>query len=260
MAEIPSPGDPTLKIHFLPRHVPEQELAGSTVVVIDLLRASSTICQALASGATEVLPFLEVDDAIAAAEKSGRASVILGGERKGGRIAGFDVGNSPCEYTPDLVRGRRVFFTTTNGTRALHHARLARRILVGSFLNLSAVIASIQNADRVDILCAGTDRDETREDILAAGAMASRLMQLEGNTWKLNSSATTAIDEWEAAVARAASSGRPLNEQIALELQDTQGGRNLLGIGLNRDLIDCAQIDRLNVVPELDVQNWRITA
>jgi 2-phosphosulfolactate phosphatase len=249
-----------LNVHRLPRSVAEADFIGSAVVVIDLLRASSTICQALASGATEVVPFLEVDDAVVAAEKAGRASVVLGGERKGGRIAGFDVGNSPSEYTPGIVRGRRVFFTTTNGTRALHHARLARRILVGSFLNLSPVVASIQNADRVDILCAGTDRDETREDILAAGAITSRLMQLDRDTWKLNPSATTARDEWEVVVARAASSGRPLNEQIALELRDTQGGRNLLGIGLNRDLVDCAQLDRLNVVPELDVQNWRITA
>jgi 2-phosphosulfolactate phosphatase len=249
-----------LRVHNLPRYVSERDLADRVVVVIDLLRASSTICQALASGATEVVPFLQVDDAIAAAEKAGRASVVLGGERKGGRIAGFDVGNSPSEYTPAVVAGRSVFITTTNGTRALHHARLARRILVGSFLNFSSVVASIQNEDRVDIICAGTDREETREDILAAGAMISRLMQLEGGAWTVNSSAAAARDEWEAIVARAATTGRPLNEQIALELQDTQGGRNLLGIDLNRDLVDCAQIDQLNVVPELDVQSWRITA
>ena len=96
---------------------------------------------------------------------------MLGGERRGKRIEGFDLGNSPAEYTPEAVGGRRVFITTTNGTRALHHARLARRVVVGAFVNLSAVVASVRDEPRVDILCAGTDGSETREDILAAGAI-----------------------------------------------------------------------------------------
>lgn len=249
-----------LNVHNLPRYVAEDQLAGSAVVVIDLLRASSTICQALAAGATEVVPFLEVEDALVAAEKAGRASVLLGGERKGGKIPAFDVGNSPSEYTPERVAGRRVFFTTTNGTRALHHARQARRILVGCFLNLSAVVRSVQVEPRVDILCAGTDKDETREDILAAGMMASRLVDACQNECELNSDATAAINEWQQVASAAKTAGRPLSEQIAIELRDTQGGRNLIGIGLDRDLVDCAELDRHTIVPELDVQNWRITA
>ncbi|MCI0334904.1 MAG: 2-phosphosulfolactate phosphatase [Planctomycetes bacterium] len=247
-----------LNVHNLPRDVAERELAGS-VVVIDLLRASSTICQALASGADEVVPFLEVEEALAASDEAGRSEIVLGGERKGSRISGFDLGNSPCEYMPEAVAGRRVFFTTTNGTRALHHARLARRILVGAFVNLSAIAASVQDEPRVDILCAGTGGGETREDILAAGAMASRLAELWRESCDFNAAANAARREWEQVVARAASAGRPLIEQLAVELQDTQGGRNLLGIGLDRDLVDCAKIDNLSVVPKLDVPHWRIT-
>src|SRR3954465_15695727 len=101
-----------LHVHKLPQAVDERELAGSTVIVIDLLRATSTICQALASGAREVVPFLEIKDALAAAETAGRENVVLGGERSGGKIPGFDVGNSPAEYTPDLVASKRVFITT----------------------------------------------------------------------------------------------------------------------------------------------------
>jgi 2-phosphosulfolactate phosphatase len=248
-----------LNVHNLPRDVAESDLAGSVVVVIDLLRATSTICQALASGASEVVPFLEVDEALAAAEKVGRSMVVLGGERKGGRIPGFDVGNSPCEYTPAVVAGRPVFFTTTNGTRALHHARLARRVLAGSFLNLSAVTASIQDEPRVDLLCAGTGSKETREDILAAGAMASALAQLWGGVCEFSDAAIAGRREWEKVVENARSKPDTLSEQVAIELRSTQGGRNLLGIGLDRDLEDCARIDRLSVVPELDVTNWRIT-
>jgi 2-phosphosulfolactate phosphatase len=227
--------------------------------VIDLLRASSTICQAIASGAREVVPFLEVDQALAAAEAAGRSRVVLGGERKGAKIPGFDLGNSPAEYTPEAVRGRRVFITTTNGTRALDHARLAKRVLVGALVNLSAVVESIKGESRVDILCAGTDGGATREDILAAGAMTNRLADLLGPSCQINQQAAAAQREWDEAIERAKSSGRSINDQLAIELRDSQGGRNLLGIGLDHDLVDCAQIDRLSVVPELDIRNWRIT-
>src|SRR4051812_18616041 len=168
--------DEYLRVHQLPRDVREKDLAASCVVVIDLLRATSTICQALASGAREVVPFLEIDEAIAAAKHHNRATIVLGGERSGGKIPGFDVGNSPSEYTPEVVGGKRVFITTTNGTRAMYHARTARRVVLGCFLNLSAVVASIKDEPRVDILCAGTDGGETGEDILAVGGVAHTLM------------------------------------------------------------------------------------
>jgi len=147
---------PLLRVHKLPQTVAESVLAGSTVIVVDLLRASTTICQALASGASEVVPFLEVADALAAAAKIDRSSVVLGGERGGRNIDGFDLGNSPAEYTPGTVAGRRVFFTTTNGTRALRNAHAAQRVVVGAIVNLSAVVASVKDCPRVDILCAGT--------------------------------------------------------------------------------------------------------
>jgi 2-phosphosulfolactate phosphatase len=248
-----------LNVHRLPRHVAAADLAGSAVVVIDLLRATSTICQAVASGATEVVPFLEVDEALAAAEKAGRSNVILGGERKGGKIPGFDLGNSPCEYTPTAVTGRRVFITTTNGTRALDHARQAKRIVVGAITNLSAAAASIQHEPRIDILCAGTDGGDTREDILAAGAIVSQLLERSAASRTLNDNAAAAKREWDEVVARAHAAGRHITEHLAIELRDTQGGRNLLGMSLNRDLVDCAQIDRLTVAPELNVPIWRIT-
>lgn len=236
-----------LRVHNLPRLVAETDLAGSTVVVIDLLRATSTICQALAAGATEVVPFLEIDEALAAAAED-RANVVLGGERKGARIIGFDLGNSPSEYTPEAVEDQRVFLTTTNGTRALHHAQLAARIVAGSFLNLSAVTESIKDAPRVDILCAGTDGRESREDILAAGALVEKLCAREPNDWELNDAARAALAEWQRR-----------GDDLAVELRSTPGGENLLAIGLDGDLVDCARFDALDVVPELDIEAWRIT-
>jgi 2-phosphosulfolactate phosphatase len=247
-----------LRVHNLPGQA--DDLSGATVVVIDLLRASSTICHALAAGAKEVVPFREVTEAVVAASDNGarRRDVVLGGERAGGKIAGFDLGNSPSEYMPDAVRGKRVLLTTTNGTQALWRARPARRVLVGAFVNLSAVAASIKNDPRVDFLCAGTDGRETREDILAAGAMVHQICSLPSGERQLNPAAERARDEWRRLLQAAIDSDRTESEQVAIELRDTQGGRNLLGIGLDQDLVDCAQIDRLKVLPELDMNMWRI--
>jgi len=249
----------TLNVHRLPRHVDQHALADSVVVVIDVLRATSSICQAIASGAAEVMPFLEIDKAVAAANRLGRENVVLGGERKGGRIDGFDLGNSPRDYTPAAVGGRSVLITTTNGTRALAHAREARRVLVGAIVNLSAVVASIKDEPRIDILCAGTDGKETGEDILAAGGMVDQLCKLpSAHDWQLNDAAVAARRDWAFVVEKAQVAGRPLAEQLAIELRETPGGRNLIGIGLDADLVDCAELDRLKIVPELDISSWRI--
>jgi 2-phosphosulfolactate phosphatase len=259
----------TLNVHYLPRHVAEEDLAGSVVVVVDLLRASTTICQALASGASEVVPFLEIEDALTAADRAGRDNVVLGGERQGGKIPGFDLGNSPSEYTPEAVGGKPVYMTTTNGTRALQHARLAKRVLIGAAVNLAALAGSLQDEPRVDILCAGTDGQETREDILAAGGLVTELLWLRTiqtpnkddaiSQWDgLSDSAIAAGTQWSQTVLRANDAGRSSKVEFAAQLRETQGGRNLLEIGFEQDLIDCAQINRLNVIPELDVPSWRI--
>jgi 2-phosphosulfolactate phosphatase len=251
-----------LRVHKLPQAVDEKELVGSTVIVIDLLRATSTICQALASGAREVVPFLEIDDALAAAKTTDRADIVLGGERRGGKIPGFDVGNSPAEYTSQVVEGKRVFITTTNGTRAMHHTRLASRILLGSFLNLSAVVASIKDEPSIDILCAGTDGRETEEDILAAGSIVHSLCYDDAFPPRITISAAAAMAgaAWSMLSSKANIAQRPIRDQLALALRYTTGGRNLIGIGLDQDIEDCAQIDRYDLVPELDQRAWRITA
>src|SRR5687768_3032349 len=121
----------TLDVHFLPELTSPEELAGGVVVVIDVLRASTTITYALAAGARELIPCLEIDDARAAATKLPPAQVVLGGERQGLPIAGFDLGNSPRDYTPERVGGKTVVFTTTNGTKAMLQCRQAARVLIG---------------------------------------------------------------------------------------------------------------------------------
>jgi 2-phosphosulfolactate phosphatase len=251
-----------LNVYYLPQFVAETDLADSTVVVVDLLRASTTICHALAAGAREIVPFVEIHDALAAAAKLACAESLLAGERGCQRIEGFDLGNSPAEYRPEVVSGRRVFLSTTNGTRALQHARLARRVIVGAVVNLSAVAASLRQEPRADILCAGTAGHVTRDDILAAGAIVHRLLAEAGpaDAWLPSEMAEATRREWAELLTTARATGRSASRQLAVELRNTQGGRNLLAAGLDDDLVDCAQIDRLDVVPELDVAAWRIQA
>ena len=250
-----------LAAHFLPDLVSPEELAGGTVVVIDVLRASTVICHALAAGARAVIPDAgsgEARQSAAATWPSGNA--MLGGEREGLPIPGFDLGNSPAEYRPETVGGRTIVFTTTNGTRAMNRCKKAGRVFVGALVNLSAVCDFIQTSGSraVHLLCAGTRGKITREDVLCAGAAVDRLISFG------------AIDESEqndqARIARAAwqlaSGGQsPVSPaKLAAELRDTQGGRNLAAIHLERDIEAAAQFDSLRVVPELDLAAWRIEA
>jgi 2-phosphosulfolactate phosphatase len=255
----------TLHVHFMPSQVAETRLAGSAVIVIDVLRASSTICQALASGAACVLPFLEVEETLRAAEPLTRSEIILGGERHGRIIEGFDLGNSPLEYTPAAVAGRRLLFSTTNGTRALHHARHAKRTLIGCALNRKAVVEALVDEPRVDILCAGTDGEITGEDILAAGAIVHVLVEADRPAtmstvlhYRIDNNAHTALGQWHDVMDAAQKAGASHSAQLAVQMRHTPGGRNLLAIGQDADITACAQLDSLDIVPELDRQRNEI--
>lgn len=247
-----------LGVHFLPQFVAEHELAGSAVVVVDLLRASTTICQALASGAREIVPFVEVGLAAQAVADYGRDEVLLGGERGGARIEGFDLGNSPVEYTPEVVFNRTILFTTTNGTRALDHARRADQVVIGAMVNLSAVVAFLEPIPRVDILCAGTGGHVSGEDILAAGAIVHHLLACGEVQREPSEEAKQARVAWEELLKAARSAGRSPSSQLAIELRETPGGRNLIAIGQGDDLAECAQIDRFDIAPRFDPVGQRI--
>jgi len=248
-----------LAVHNLPQFVAPSELAGSVVVVVDQLRASSTICQALAAGAKCVVSLVEVDETFDRARSYPRSEIVLGGERGGLRIEGFDLGNSPTEYTPDRVSGLKVLFTTTNGARALAHAHLAQRVLVGATVNRAAIVAELVDVPQVDILCAGTEDTVTREDILAAGAIVDGLLAKTHHKCQTNEGADAARLQWQELVAAARAFGRSVSDHLALELRDTPGGKNLLGIGHDFDLEVCAQLDALDVVPELDLSTGAIS-
>jgi 2-phosphosulfolactate phosphatase len=250
-----------IEVQLLPALVEPGGLVGKTVVVVDILRATTTIIHALAAGAAQVIPCLEVEEArrIAAGIPEG---VVLGGERGGKQIPGFDLCNSPAEYTRQAVGGKTVVFTTTNGTRALRRCLAARRVLIGAFVNFSAVCRELAGEEEIVLLCAGTDGQVTREDTLFAGAVVEDLVgqtpaaRTQGadapRSPCLNDQAEIAADCWRTAV-------RILTDRpLGLTLRRSQGGRNLIEIGQGNDIDLAAQIDRFDIVPQLDLAAWRI--
>lgn len=157
-------------IIFTADDIKRERIEGRSVVVIDVLRATSVMVTAIARGVEEIHVFREVEEVFEAA--SGVEGAILCGERRGLKVEGFDYGNSPLEYGEE-VAGRRMYMTTSNGTKALVGSSSGRRVFAGSFLNLDAVIKRlIEEGEDVAVVCAGTDGEFSLDDALCAGMIA----------------------------------------------------------------------------------------
>lgn len=236
--------------HDLFQRMPAGSTAGGVAVVIDVLRASTTMITALAHGAGRVVPVADVDEARRAAAGLGSAAV-LGGERGGVRVAGFDLGNSPLEYTVERVRGRTVVITTTNGTAALHACQGAREIVVGAIVNRMAVAEAVRRfaseTTPVHLVCAGTDGALSAEDVLAAGAILDAA-STTGATDVLDDAAREAV-----AFFRRVAAGGDVPAALVREFHRSPGGANLVDLGMEADLPVAAAIDSFAVVPRLDL-------
>jgi 2-phosphosulfolactate phosphatase len=233
------PHDRDVQVHLLPNLVPEGALAGGVAVVIDVLRATTTVITALAAGCTAVRPCADADEARALADGMRAGKVLLGGERGGAPLPGFDLGNSPREYTAAVCRGTTLVLTTTNGTRAILRAAEAGRALLAGFVNYSAVCEQLRREARpVHLVCAGTDGGVALEDTLLAGALVDFLC--EAAEVRLNDGARLAWDCFE-------NHGRVL----AGALEVSAGGAILRRLGYDDDIRAAAQVDQYALVPEL---------
>ncbi|MCA9104207.1 MAG: 2-phosphosulfolactate phosphatase [Planctomycetales bacterium] len=229
---------------------PAEEPGGVVAVMIDILRASTTIVTALSQGATGVVPFLEVSEA--RQWKANHPEGLLGGERGGLKIDGFDLGNSPTDYGPETVQGREIGFTTTNGTRALMAVESAETVLIGAFVNARAVLERLRGASRVLLVCAGTNGQVTREDVLFAGCLADGLIGQAD--WEADDSSQIAAASWR----EVAGTEMPRPAALEAALAATQGGRNLRRLGLADDLACVARLDAWEAVPTWDRETRRI--
>lgn len=165
-----------MKINLIPsvEYINEKEIEGKIAVVIDVLRATSVITTALYNGASEVVTTVEIEEALNYRDKNS----ILGGERKALKIDGFDLSNSPCEYRKEIVAGKRVILTTTNGTRTINKSIKAESILIGCMLNGKAIAKKIVECNRdTCIVCAGTKGRFSLDDFICAGKILNDIVE-----------------------------------------------------------------------------------
>jgi 2-phosphosulfolactate phosphatase len=229
----------TIDVYFSPAVVDEASVEGRTAVVIDVIRATSTLVEALANGARAIFPTVSTEEAVKLASSLGREDTLLCGERKGLKVEGFDLGNSPAEFTPDVVTGKQLVMTTTNGTRAFVAAEGADRILAASFLNLSAVSEALEEDSDLVIVCSGRENRFALDDALCAGLLVRNALEKSTNGCKLNDAARVAAD---------------LAEKYTVDadfLRSTAAGNALVEVGLESDLELCASVDRHALLPEM---------
>ena len=224
----------SIDVVFTPDLLPFADLRGKIVVVVDILRATTTITLAMANGAISISPVLTPDDAFACA--ANQPGVLIGGERHGKKIKGFDLGNSPREYTQGLVSGKQIILTTTNGTRTLQACQPGGQVLVGSFLNLQAVIDHLfQVTGDVVVACSGREGGFCTEDTVFAGACVAafdgaHLTDAAEAAWLLY---------------------QTHRDKLIAMLTNCYHGQYLTSIGLRDDLTFCAQTNLVRVVPHL---------
>lgn len=171
-----------IDVLFRPDDLQRFQVAGRSAVVIDILRATTTMVTALYHGAKRIVPVALVNEAFQIKQDLSMAEpVLVGGERKGFPVEGFDLGNSPLEYTPEKVKGKTIILTTTNGTRALRltAGKAPREVLVASLLNLSAVARHlILDGQDPFLVCAGEEGEMALEDVVGAGYLIREILRL----------------------------------------------------------------------------------
>jgi len=231
---------PLVYVHLLPAMIPAGSLRGGVAVVLDVLRATSVMIHALNSGASAIFPCLEIDEARALASHFKPGDALLAGEREGLTIEGFDYGNSPGSFTPEVCRGKTIVMTTTNGTRAILASLEADRVLIGSFLNFAATLKDLRREPRsIHLLGSGTNGFVSYEDSLLAGAFANGLAETH-----------LLIGNDETLLTRAAFLGS-MDQPLATTIGRGFGGRRVREIGLAADLAVAADVDRIHLVAEV---------
>lgn len=206
-------------------------LSEECVVVIDVLRASTTIVAALLAGAREVIPVDDVEQAVLSAGQLGKERILLTGERQGLKINGFDLGNSPLDYTPERVSGKTILMTTTNGTRAFRAVSTAHTVVCGTLLNAAGIAEFCQELNMdVTLLCAGTHGRFSMDDAIAAGGIVDAFRN-RGIAFQTDDSTETAYELFDL---------RRTDLRAALEA--TGHGKRLMELGFADDVAFCAQL------------------
>lgn len=227
-----------VNVFLSPVIVDELYFANKTTVIIDVLRATSTIVTALNNGAKEIIPVASVEFAVKVSGGMFGGYTLLGGERNTKKIEGFALGNSPFEYTRAIVEGKSIVFFTTNGTKSIAKAKYSENLITCSFLNIEAVYRHlITIGSDIEIICAGRNNYFSIEDTVCAGMLSSKIKDHFGNV-EMNDSAKAAVSLFELY-------GNNLNEL----LKNSDHGKILIENGFEKDIDYCTQSSLFDIVP-----------
>ena len=228
-----------LSYFYVAADVPSGIIPESSVV-IDVLRATTTIAWALENGADSVQVFADVDELKNEAKSFPDTAKILVGERGGKKLDGFDLGNSPLGVSPEKVRGKRVFMSTTNGTRSLHRVRESKSLYTMALPNRRAIAErlKIDNPQEVWLVGSGWEGSYSLEDSLAAGALASLLIDQLDSVQVSNDELMAAVALW-----------KTWQNDVEGCLRIASHGQRLAGLGNHEDdFACCASLDNLSVI------------
>ena len=227
---------PKIEVCLTPALLDLYAIENSIVVVIDILRATSSITYGIENGADAIIPVMNVEDCLNYADKG----YLLAAERNGEVVGGYDFGNSPFSYTAEKVAGKTIVLTTTNGTKAMHLAQeRAHQVIVGSFLNLTSVCKYLkkQNKD-VLLLCAGWKDNFNLEDTLFAGAVVEQLQ----NDFTIGDDASVAaLDMYQLA-----------KSDLREYLKKSSHSHRLIKLNIEEDVQFCLKLDICATIPVLE--------
>ena len=231
----------TIDVHFTPLQSDELNLKDKNVVVIDVLRACTTAITALHNGAKEIIPVNTIESVLKISSSLFGDVTLRAGERNGKIIEGFNLGNSPREYTEEIVKGKSIIFMTTNGTSAIVKGRYAKNLLLAGFVNLSKAVEFLHHlqSDFV-VICAGQDGRFCIEDAVCAGRLITMFQDKFDGTVIMDDAGAAAIE-----LSKGAGKG------ILKMLKNSEHGKYLSEIGFADDLKVCSGIDTIPVLPVL---------
>ncbi len=237
-----------IEVFFSPSQIDDLFLRDKNVVVIDVLRASTTVITALNNGAREIIPVNTIESAVKVSGNLFGDVVLRGGERNGKMIEGFNLGNSPFEYTAESVKGKSIIFYTTNGAPAMWKARYAKNLLIAGFVNITAVVNKIKEIkDDIYILCAGKQTQFCIEDAVCAGMLTKLLIDDEETETDFNDSAVAAVALF-----------KNFSKNLLKMARTCDHGKYLIEIGFDKDIEFCTNIDTFDVVPELSANVLKV--
>jgi 2-phosphosulfolactate phosphatase len=227
-----------LNVIFTPSSVDELHFTEKIVVVIDVLRATSTIVTAFMNGVKEVIPVGSIEFAVKASSSIFGGHTLIGGERNTKKIDGFNLGNSPAEYTAETVGGKSVILFTTNGSKAIAKTKFSEKTFICSYLNISSLAAHLKTYNKdIEIVCSGRNSMFSLEDTICAGKLAGEILK-DKPDMELSDSAKSAV-----------ALSDTLGVNLLKTISETEHGKLLIENGFLSDVEYCSQVDITELIP-----------